>query len=254
MRIPIVAGNWKMNTTIESAVGLVQEMKGELDKIPGIEKVLCPPFVSLSTVGNLIKGTSIELGAQNMYFEMEGAYTGEISPPMLKNLCQYIIIGHSERRIFFGETNEMVNKKLKAALKIGLIPILCVGENLKEKEAGKTEAVITNQVSAAMQEIASLQKTVIAYEPLWAIGSGKAASATQANTVLNLIRNIITKLYDEQTAQSIRLQYGGSVNSNNIGEFVEMPDIDGVLVGGASLKAAEFLSIVEQTSKIKQAK
>lgn len=253
MRVPIVAGNWKMNTTMESAVELVQEMKDRLDKIQGVEKVLCPPFISLAAVRKLIDGSSIKLGAQNMYFEKKGAYTGEISPLMLKDLCQFVILGHSERRQYFEENDEVVNRKVKAALEIGLIPILCVGEKLNEREAGRTEEVITRQVKAALQGIDSLQKTVIAYEPIWAIGTGKAATGSQANIATKLIRSVIAELYGEKVAQEVCLLYGGSVSGANIGEFGEQPDIDGALIGGASLKAAEFLSIVEQMAQIKKA-
>ena len=251
MRLPIIAGNWKMNTTIEQAIELVQEMRGGLDKIEGVEKVLCPPFVSLSAVDELIAGSSIKLGAQNLYFEEKGAYTGEVSPLMLAGLCEYVILGHSERRQYFGETDEIVNRKVQAALKAGLKPILCVGERLEENEAGKTQEVVTRQVKGALAGVASPQGLVIAYEPIWAIGTGKAATREQANATIELIRHIVSGLYGEQFAQAMRIQYGGSVNSANISEFVSQPEIDGALVGGASLKAAEFLSIVAQTANAK---
>ena len=252
MRLPIIAGNWKMNTTVEQAVELVQEMRSRLDEIGRVEKVLSPPFISLTTVGELIAGSSIKLGAQNLYFEEKGAYTGEVSPLMLVDLCEYVILGHSERRQYFGETDEIVNRKVKAALKVGLKPILCVGERLEENEAGKTEEVVTRQVKGALAEIDSLQGLVIAYEPVWAIGTGKAATGEQANTTIGLIRRILSQLYSEQFAQAIRIQYGGSVTGANIAEFVAQPEIDGALVGGASLKAVEFLSIVEQTAEAKR--
>ena len=252
MRLPIIAGNWKMNTNIEQAVELVQEMKERLDGIESVEKVLCPPFVSLSAVSGLIAGSSIKLGAQNLYFEEKGAYTGEVSPLMLAGLCQYVIIGHSERRQYFGETDEMVNRKVKAALKAGLKPILCVGERLEENEAGKTEEVVTRQAKGALVGIDSPHELVVAYEPVWAIGTGKAATGDQANATIGLIRHVISQLYGEQFAQNLRLQYGGSVTSANIAEFICQREIDGALVGGASLKAAEFLSIVEQTADAKR--
>ncbi len=252
MRLPIIAGNWKMNTNIEQAVELVQEMKERLDGIESVEKVLCPPFVSLSAVSGLIAGSSIKLGAQNLYFEEKGAYTGEVSPLMLAGLCQYVIIGHSERRHYFGETDEMVNRKVKAALKAGLKPILCVGERLEENEAGKTEEVVTRQAKGALVGIDSPHELVVAYEPVWAIGTGKAATGDQANATIGLIRHVISQLYGEQFAQNLRLQYGGSVTSANIAEFICRREIDGALVGGASLKAAEFLSIVEQTADAKR--
>jgi triosephosphate isomerase len=252
MRTPIIAGNWKMNTTVAEAAELVKAMKDKLNQITGVEKVLCPPFVSLTAVKELIKGSSIKMGAQNMYFEKSGAYTGEVSPPMLAGLCDYVILGHSERRGYFGETDQIVNKKVKTALSVGLTPIVCVGESLKENEAGETIAVVTRQVKGAFEGIDSLKGTVIAYEPIWAIGTGKAATGAQANATIKVIRDTVAKLYGEQIARAIRIQYGGSANSANIAEFISQPDIDGALVGGASLKAADFLGIVEQTAKIKK--
>jgi len=250
MRLPIIAGNWKMNTTVQEAVELVKGMYDSMSKIEGVEKVLCPPFISLTTVKELISGSSIGLGAQNMYFEDKGAYTGEISPLMLAGLCDYVILGHSERRQYFGETDEIVNKKIKAALKVGLKPILCVGERLEENEAGKTEEVIVRQVKGGLDGVASPDGLVIAYEPIWAIGTGKAATAEQANTTIGLIRNTISQLYGEKFAQAMRIQYGGSVTSANTADLMSQPEIDGALVGGASLKATEFLGIVEQTAKV----
>ena len=252
MRTPVIAGNWKMNTTVAEAAELVRAMKEKLNQIAGVEKVLCPPFVSLTTVKELIKGTSIKLGAQNMYFERSGAYTGEVSPAMLAGLCEFVILGHSERRGYFGETDQLVNKKVKAALGAGLTPIVCVGESLEQNNAGETVSVITRQVKAAFEGIASPKGTVIAYEPIWAIGTGKSASGEQANAVIKVIRDMIARIYGDQIAQAMRIQYGGSVNSANIAEFIKQPEIDGALVGGASLKAAEFLGIVEQTAKIKK--
>lgn len=251
MRLPIIAGNWKMNTTIPEAVNLVKEMKDSLDKIEGVEKLLCPPFISLAAVDELIKSSSIKLGAQNLYYEEKGAYTGEISPPMLAGWCEYVILGHSERRGYFGETDEIVSKKVKAALKVGLTPILCVGEGLEENESGKTEEVITRQVRGALDGITSPQGLVIAYEPIWAIGTGKAATAEQANAIIGLIRQTISQLYGEPFALALRVQYGGSVTGANAAEFMSQPEIDGALVGGASLKTAEFLAIAEQSAKTK---
>jgi triosephosphate isomerase len=252
MRTPIIAGNWKMNTTIVEATELVKAMKEKLHQIAGVEKVLCPPFVSLTTVKELIKGTSIKLGAQNMYFERSGAYTGEVSSVMLTGLCEFVILGHSERRGYFAETDQIVNKKVKAALGAGLTPIICVGESLEQNNAGETVSIITKQVKAAFEGIASPKGTVIAYEPIWAIGTGKSATGDQANTVIKLIRNIIAQIYGDKIAEAIRIQYGGSVNNANIAEFIKQPEIDGALVGGASLKAADFLGIVEQTAKLKK--
>ncbi|MBM4463429.1 MAG: triose-phosphate isomerase [Chloroflexi bacterium] len=252
MRLPVVAGNWKMNTNIDQAIELAQEMRDRLDKVRGVEKVLCPPFVSLSAVGKVISGSSIKLGAQNMYFEEKGAYTGEVSPLMLAGLCEYVILGHSERRQYFGENDEIVNEKVKAALKAGLKPILCVGERLEENEAGRTEEVVTSQTRGALAGVGFSESLVVAYEPVWAIGTGKAASGKQANDTIRLIRSTLGKLYGKASSQSIRIQYGGSVTAANIGEFISQPDIDGALVGGASLKAGEFLSIVEQTANAKR--
>lgn len=251
MRIPIIAGNWKMNTTVTEAVRLVNEMKPELEKIDGIERIICPPFVSLVLVSELIKGTSIKLGAQNLYFEEKGAYTGEISPLMLADLCEFVIIGHSERRHYFNETSEMVSKKVRSAQKVGLKPILCVGERLEEYEAGKTQEVVTEQLESSLAGVADLGKLTIAYEPVWAIGTGKAATGGQANEVIGLIRRIIAGAYGAKVGQDLRILYGGSVTVSNIAEFVSQPEIDGALVGGASLKAHEFLGIVKQTAKVR---
>jgi triosephosphate isomerase len=250
MRTPIIAGNWKMNTTVAEAVSLVVAMKDRLDAIRGVEKVLCPPFVSLMAVGEALRGTSVALGGQNIYFEEKGAYTGEISGLMLAGLCQYVILGHSERRGYFGESDWMVNKKIKAALKAGLKPIVCVGETLEENEGGRTGEVIIRQVRAALDGLSSLENLVIAYEPVWAIGTGKTATAEQANAAIALIRNVVAELYGA-AARALRIQYGGSTNGANIAALIAEPEIDGALVGGASLKADEFVSMVEQTARIK---
>ncbi len=248
MRTPVIAGNWKMNTTVGEAVALVRAMRAELDKVSNVEKVLCPPFVSLAPVGELIKGSSIKLGAQNLYFAEKGAYTGEVSALMLAGLCELVIIGHSERRQYFGETGEVVNKKVAAALGVGLKPILCIGEKLAENEAGKTEEVVSGQLKSSLAGIASLDGLIVAYEPVWAIGTGRAATGEQANETIAFIRRNISGLYDDKVAREIRILYGGSVTAANVAEFMPQPEIDGALVGGASLKAAEFLSIVTQTS------
>ncbi|MFC2047826.1 triose-phosphate isomerase [Chloroflexota bacterium] len=250
MRVPMIAGNWKMNTTVSEAVELVTEMRQGLGEITGVDKVVCPPFVSLAAVKELIKGSSIRLGAQNLYFEEKGAYTGEISPLMLAELCEFVIIGHSERRQYFNETDEVVNKKIRASLKVGLKPILCVGERLEENEAGRTEEVVTGQIGASLAGIDYAGGLIIAYEPVWAIGSGRAATGKQANETISLIRHNIARLYNEEVAQQARILYGGSVTADNIVEFMEQSEIDGALVGGASLKANQFLSIIRQTSEI----
>ena len=251
MRVPMIAGNWKMNTTVSEAVGLVNEMRPELDKIANVDKVICPPFISLAAVGELIKGSSIKLGAQNLYSENKGAYTGEISPLMLADLCEFVIIGHSERRQYFNESGEIVNKKLLAALRVGLKPILCIGERLEENEAGKTEDVIAEQLRSSLVDIDYPTGLVIAYEPIWAIGTGKAATGKQANETIGFIRQTISQKYSREIAQEMRILYGGSVTASNTAEFINQPEIDGALVGGASLKADEFLSIVKQASEIK---
>ena len=251
MRVPLIAGNWKMNTTVSEAVELVNEMRPGLDEIANVDKVICPPFISLATVRELIKGSSIKLGAQNLYFEEKGAYTGEISPLMLADLCEFVIIGHSERRQYFNETGEIVNKKIRAALRVKLKPILCIGESLEENEAGRTEAVIAGQIRSSLAGIDFVAGLIIAYEPIWAIGTGKAATGKQANKTIGFIRQNIAKLYNEDLAQEMRILYGGSVTADNAAEFIDQPEIDGALVGGASLKAPQFLSIVKQTSEIK---
>ncbi len=262
MRTPIIAGNWKMNKTVDEAVSLVREMRRGLNEVRGVDRVLCPPFVALAAVAELLKPTTIKLGAQNMYWEDKGAYTGEISPLMLKGLCQYVIIGHSERRGYFGETDEGVNRKIKAALRQaqdtafthGLIPIVCVGESLEQHEADQTEEWVSGQVRAALEGLSAEQvrSMIVAYEPIWAIGTGKAATGAGANAVIGLtIRGTIADLYDEATAQAVRVQYGGSVKPANIVEFMTQPEIDGALVGGASLRANDFVEIVRIAAQVK---
>ena len=252
MRVPLIAGNWKMHTTVGEAIELVNKMRSELDEIDNVDKVLCPPFVSLAAIRELIKESSIKLGAQNIYFEEKGAYTGEISPLMIADLCEFVIIGHSERRQHFGEIGEVVNKKIRAALAVRLKPILCLGERLEEKEAGRTREVITEQLGSSLSGIDNLDGLIIAYEPIWAIGTGRAATGKQANETISFIRYNTAKLYGKEIAQDTRILYGGSVTADNASEFISQPEIDGALVGGASLKADQFLSIVKQTSKIRR--
>lgn len=251
MRVCLIAGNWKMNTTVAEAERLVLEMLERLDRIEGVEKVICPPFVSLVGIGMMLENSSIKLGAQNMYFESKGAYTGEVSPLMLNELCEFVILGHSERRWYFGETDEIVNRKVRAALANKLKPILCVGERLEENEGGKTQEVIDRQVRGALNGIEPVPDLVVAYEPVWAIGTGKAASGKQAVATIQSIRDVVSELWNEKMAQDLRILYGGSVTSANIGEFIASPEINGALVGGASLKADEFVGIVKKTSEIK---
>jgi len=255
VRIPIIAGNWKMNKTIAETRELVNAMRAELTRVAAsgkVQVVLCPPFLSIPEVAALVRDTPIKVGAQNMFWEAKGAFTGEVSPTMLNEVCDYVIIGHSERRQYFGETDESVNKKVKAALAHHLKPIVCVGENLQQNEAGQTEAVVGAQVRAAFKDIGrdDARGIVIAYEPVWAIGTGKAASGVGANAVIGLtIRGALADLYDEGTAQVLRVQYGGSVTSKNVAEFFAQPEIDGALVGGASLLAADFVAICKAAVK-----
>lgn len=247
MRIPVLAGNWKMNKTTKEAVDLCCGLISRVKAITGRQIVVCPPFTALQAVGEAIKGTNIALGAQNLFWEESGAYTGEVSPLMLKDLgVEYVIIGHSERRQYFGETDDSVNRKARVAVAHGLTPIICVGESLEQREAGQTETLVKTQVEKALAgiEAADARKIVIAYEPIWAIGTGKTATASEANRVIGLIRSTLVALYDAGTAAAIRIQYGGSVKPENIAELMQQPEIDGVLVGGASLDAESFARIV----------
>jgi triosephosphate isomerase len=254
MRIPIIAGNWKMNKNAAEAVELVRALREATADVEKVEMVVCPPFVALTAVKEALAGSKIGLGAQNMYWEEKGAFTGEISPLMLKDLVAYVIIGHSERRQYFGETDATVNKRVKAALAHGLIPIMCVGETLAQRESGETATVITTQVTNGLAGVSSedAKSIVIAYEPVWAIGTGRASTGEDANAVVaQNIRAPLSKLFGEKVAQGIRVQYGGSVTPANIEEFMGAPEIDGALVGGASLKVADFTTIITGTARIK---
>lgn len=245
MRTPIIAGNWKMNKTIEEAIKLVREIKNNLRY--DIETVVCVPFTALYEVKKEIAGTRLKLGAQNMHWEDSGAFTGEISPIMLKEIgVDYVIIGHSERRQYFGETDETVNKKIKSAIKHNITPIVCVGETLEQREANIEKEIVKSQVLKAFSGIEgiNIENMVIAYEPVWAIGTGKTASKEDANDMIAFIRNIIMEEYGRETADRVRIQYGGSVNSGNITEIMNQSDIDGALVGGASLKPEEFVKLM----------
>ncbi len=250
-RTPIIAANWKMNKTVEEALALVDEMLDDLDAYEEVETVLIPPFIALYPVVELVEDTQIKLGAQNMYHEESGAFTGEVSALMLREMCDYVIVGHSERRTLFHETDAMINLKVKAALKHDLTPIIALGENLTQREEGSTQNVVGNQLRAALREVseADAGSVVIAYEPLWAIGSGRPANGEIANGVAKYIRFVLAELYNERLAGLVRIQYGGSVTSANIGEFMSQPEIDGALVGGASLKAADFVRIVARTQE-----
>lgn len=252
MRTPFVAGNWKMFKTVAEARHLVSEMVPGLQAIKGVEKVLCPPFTDLMAVSALLEGTDIGLGAQNMYWETAGAFTGEVSPTMVAELCKYVILGHSERRTYFGETDASVNRRLKAAFTHNLVPIVCVGETLSENEANQTAEVVNRQVRLGFAgiDLASANTLVIAYEPVWAIGTGKAATAPGANAVVtDVIRPALAEMFGNSIAQSIRVLYGGSVKSDIAVEFFAQSDIDGALVGGASLKVAEFVAITQAAVK-----
>jgi triosephosphate isomerase len=257
MRIPLVAGNWKMYETVAEARHLVSELVPGLEPVQGVEKVICPSFTALLAVRALLEGTRISLGAQNMHWESSGAFTGEVAPAMVAELCQYVIVGHSERRAYFGETDETVNRKVQAALAHGLTPIVCVGETLSENEAGRTAEVISRQVRDGLSRLGLAEggdlgssPIIIAYEPVWAIGTGRAATSDGANAVVaEVIRPALSELFGEGTAQGTRVLYGGSVKASNAAEFFQMPEIDGALVGGASLKAAEFIPIVQAAAQ-----
>jgi triosephosphate isomerase len=247
-RKPVIAGNWKMNMTATQARDLAAKLVPLVAGISDREIVLGPPFTSLAAVAETIKGTNIFLAAQNLHWEEKGAFTGEISADMLLDSgCKYVIIGHSERRQYFGETDETVNRKVRQALRKGLLPILCVGETLAEREAGKLSEVIGYQVTGGLKDISAddMQKIIVAYEPVWAIGTGKTATPDQANEVHALIRSKVRSLYDSHISEGLRIQYGGSVTPENVSQLMAMPDIDGALVGGASLKPESFAALVK---------
>lgn len=251
MRTPLVAGNWKMNMTVEAARSLVFAMSASLREIKGVERVICPPYTALLAVHALLEGSDIGLGAQNMHWEEKGAFTGEVSPQMVKELCDYVILGHSERRSLFGETDESVNRRVLAALKADLMPIVCVGETLAEYEGGKTADVVRRQISQGLTgvKLDNAVKLVVAYEPVWAIGTGKASSGLNANQVVaDVIRPALADALGTAIAQGIRVLYGGSVTAANAAEFFGQAEIDGALVGGASLKADEFVAITRAAS------
>ena len=248
MRTPIIAGNWKLNKTISEAVALTTALKALVTEVSDVGIIVAPPFTALAAVNDVIADSNIHLAAQDVYSEDTGAFTGEVSAPMLKDVgCNYVIIGHSERRQYFGETNESVNQKVKAALAHNLKPIICVGEQLEEREAGQTEAVIKDHVTGGIIGLsaAELLSCVIAYEPVWAIGTGKTATPDQAQEVHNFIRGLLVDAYSAEVASQICIQYGGSVKPENASELMTQPDVDGALVGGASLEAESFAQIVK---------
>lgn len=247
-RLPFIAGNWKMHKTVEEALDLIGQLKASLQNIEGVEVAVAPPFTALYTVSVALKGSSIRLAAQNLFYEEKGAFTGEISPLMLREIgCQYVIIGHSERRQFFGETEETVNRRTKAAFRQNLKPILCVGETLKEREMEHTFSVIDKQLQGGLKDVLNKEigNIVIAYEPVWAIGTGKTATPEQAEEVHRFIRGVLEKLYSREIAEEVRIQYGGSVTPENIKGLMSQKNIDGALVGGASLKSETFSKIVK---------
>ncbi|MBO7377411.1 MAG: triose-phosphate isomerase [Clostridia bacterium] len=245
MRKPIIAGNWKMNKTAKEAVELVTALKPLVENAE-CDVVVCVPFTDICAVAGAIEGSNIHLGAQNVHFADHGAFTGEISADMLLEAgVEYVIIGHSERRQYFGETDETVNKRTLAALAKGLKPIVCVGESLEERETGKTEQVLKTQIVNGLKDIEDITKVVIAYEPIWAIGTGKTATAEQANETIGFIRKTIAETFCPKCAEKVRIQYGGSMNAKNAHELMSMPEIDGGLIGGASLKAEDFSIVVK---------
>ncbi len=249
MRKKVIAGNWKMNNDIGGTAKLISELKKELTQTSvKCDVIICPPFTSLDTASAMIKESVIKLGAQNMYHEESGAFTGEISASMLKSVgCDYVILGHSERRTIFGETDELINLKIKKAISGGLTPIFCFGETLEEREGGITEKVIERQVKNGLKDISAENSTemILAYEPVWAIGTGKTATPQQAQDIHAFIRNILSEIYSSEIAAKVVIQYGGSVKADNASELLSCPDIDGALVGGACLKADSFMGIIK---------
>ncbi|MBH0159347.1 MULTISPECIES: triose-phosphate isomerase [Fictibacillus] len=252
MRKPIIAGNWKMNKTLTEARSFVEEVKGLVPSAETVDSVICAPALFLDSLADESEGTPLAIGAQNMHFEESGAFTGEISPVMLKDLnVQYVILGHSERRELFSETDELVNQKTHAAFKHGLTPIVCVGETLEQREADKTKDVVKEQTEKGLSGLTDeqMKQTVIAYEPVWAIGTGKTASSEDANEVCAYIRSVVAEQFSQDVADAVRIQYGGSVKPDNIKELMGMSDIDGALVGGASLEPKSYLQLLEGVSR-----
>jgi triosephosphate isomerase len=249
MRKPVIGANWKMNRgTPKEALEMIQDFKSNIKKTTSVDIIIFPPYTVLNTILNTVKKTPINVGAQNMYFEEKGAFTGEISPIFLKKIgCEYVILGHSERRDIFQETNEIINKKLKKALSINLNPIVCIGEHLAERESGKTKEIILNQFMKTFKNLTKedFRKIIIAYEPIWAIGTGKTATPEQAEEIHLYIRELLENNYNRDTAQSVRIQYGGSIKPNNAGDLFRKENIDGGLVGGASLQAESLIKIVK---------
>ena len=254
MRKPMMAGNWKMNKTPAEATSLAKAIVDAVGTESTVDCVICPPFVDLAVVQNAVAGSNVAIGAQNLHWEASGAYTGEVSAPMLQGLVDYVIIGHSERRQYFGETDETVNKKIHAALAHELIPIVCVGESLDQNRAGETQSFVSGQVKAALAGLTGeqVQSLVIAYEPIWAIGTGLAATAEEAGSTCGVVRSVVAELFGQAVADHTRVLYGGSTNDKNIGEIMQQDEIDGALIGGASLKVESYSAMVSTTSALYQ--
>ena len=253
MRKPMMAGNWKMNKTIDEAVALATAIKNAVNEVNNVDRVVCPPFIDLPAVQQALAGSNIAVGAQNVHWAASGAFTGEVSAAMLKGLASYAIVGHSERRQYFGETDQTVNQRAKAALAAGITPIVCVGESLAQNERGETQAFVSGQVKAALADFTAEQVTqlVIAYEPIWAIGTGRSATSQQANDICGgVVRQAVRELFGDATADATRVLYGGSANEKNIRELMEQPDIDGALIGGAALKVESYGEMVRVTGAV----
>jgi len=253
MRKPLIAGNWKMNKTIDEAVSLVNTIKAGVHQISGVDVLVCPPATALSSVAEALDRTNIELGSQNMYAATEGAYTGEVSPLMIKDIgCRYVILGHSERRSIFGETDKIVNDKVKTALQFNLIPIVCVGETLDEREKGQAKDIVRMQIADSLKGLTKddMHNVVIAYEPVWAIGTGKTATPAQAEEVHRFIRQLINQTFDASVSESIRILYGGSMKPENVTDLMKQENIDGGLIGGAALKGESFIQLVSKTKEV----
>lgn len=246
----LIAANWKMNTNLSEAQQLTRDLLSSINNDAHVETVICPPFVYLQEISNLLKGKPIKVGAQNVYFEEKGAYTGEVASGMLSDFCEYVIIGHSERRQFFGDTNEIVNKKLRSVIEHELTPILCVGENLDERENGDAENVVGAQLEESLSGIQKTVNLVVAYEPVWAIGTGKAATSDIAEDIMRFIRSKLAAIYDNPFADNITLLYGGSVTADNVKDYLSQANINGALVGGASLDAQKFQDIIDRAGDI----
>ena len=248
MRTPVMAGNWKMHTSLDEAVALTSGVAEGAASVSGVEMIVCPPSIWLARVSEIVRGGPVQAGAQNMHHEAAGAFTGEVAPAMVKELASHVILGHSERRRLFGETDDLINKKVRAALEVGLVPILAIGERLDEREAGMTEAVIERQLRDGLQGIEAPGDLIVAYEPVWAIGTGRAATPETANETIAFARSILGGLYGGPFASAARILYGGSVNTENVAGLMAMPEIDGGLVGGACLKVDSFLTLAREAA------